>query len=128
MGGLLTRSQFKSHTKEQAAERKARVWLSLKGYKILETRYKTPVGEIDILVRKGDDLIAIEVKARPTEDEAKNAIPESQWQRIARAVTFYQTKHPEVVACNIRFDAMFIIPTKMTPLHIQNAWTPPASL
>ncbi|WP_420548512.1 YraN family protein [Curvivirga sp.] len=118
----------RSHVKGQIAERKARLWLHLKGYKVLEYRYKTPVGEIDILARKGDSLIAVEVKARQTEEEAKNAIQQKQWERIARAITFYQSKHPEVVACDIRFDAIFVVPMKMTPIHIKNAWNPPASL
>jgi hypothetical protein len=39
-------------------------WLRLGGYRVLARRYKTPVGEIDIVARRGAALAFIEVKAR----------------------------------------------------------------
>lgn len=48
------------------AERRAALWLRMKGYSILATRVKLPVGEVDIIARQGkwiasrpDDLIAL---------------------------------------------------------------------
>ena len=40
--------------------------LRLKGYRVLATRYRTPLGEIDIVARRGKVLAFVEVKARPT--------------------------------------------------------------
>lgn len=42
----------------------ARTALRRSGYEILEERYRTPFGEIDIVARDGDTLVFIEVKAR----------------------------------------------------------------
>lgn len=51
------------------------VWfLRLKGYKILVRRYKTKVGEIDIIARRGNKIIFTEVKARPSIDIALESI------------------------------------------------------
>lgn len=38
-------------------------WLRLSGYRVLSRRYKTPVGEIYIIARRGATLAFIEVKA-----------------------------------------------------------------
>ena len=56
------------------AEYVVAVYLILKGYRILEKRYKTKVGEIDILAVKGRDLIAFEVKARRKQEVQENCI------------------------------------------------------
>jgi len=103
------------------AERLCVLWLRLKFYRILETRYKTPVGEIDILAVKGNTVIAVEVKARPTSDAALEAIAPSQRARIARALEHYIARHPEFVRASLRFDVMAVVPSRM-PLHIKNAW------
>ena len=42
----------------------ARAALRGGGYAILEERYRTPFGEIDVIARDGDTLVFIEVKAR----------------------------------------------------------------
>lgn len=42
----------------------ARAVLRRGGYAILEERYRTPFGEIDVIARDGDTLVFIEVKAR----------------------------------------------------------------
>ena len=46
------------------AEKIAISFLRLKGYEILEWRFKTKVGEVDIIAKKSDVIIAVEVKAR----------------------------------------------------------------
>jgi putative endonuclease len=49
-----------------AAEKLCRLALRLKFYRILAERYKTPVGEIDIIAARDNSIIAVEVKARAT--------------------------------------------------------------
>ena len=48
--------------------------LRLKGYRVLATRYRTPLGEIDIVARRGKVLAFVEVKARPTVEAGLEAI------------------------------------------------------
>ncbi len=45
-------------------ERLARGFLEQKGYLILETNYRCPEGEIDIVARDGDTLVFAEVRAK----------------------------------------------------------------
>ena len=56
------------------AETLAAWYLRLKGYRILARRYRTPVGEIDLIVRRGRLVAFVEVKRRPTEAEAAEAV------------------------------------------------------
>ena len=65
-------------TRRQKAERRGHVsewiaaaYLLLKGYRILALRYRTKLGEIDIVARKGDLAVFVEVKAR---GDARHAI------------------------------------------------------
>ena len=46
------------------AETLAAWYLRLKGYRIIESRYKTPVGEIDLIARRWGTTVFVEVKAR----------------------------------------------------------------
>ena len=64
--------------------------LVLKGYRIVARQYRSPVGEIDIIARRGRGLIFIEVKARKTAATAETAITARQRTRIERACTHAQ--------------------------------------
>ena len=45
-------------------ERKAAIFLSNKGYHILEHSYRSPCGEIDLIAEQGGRIIFVEVKYR----------------------------------------------------------------
>jgi len=53
----------------------AKNYLEKKGYRILETNYKTKIGEIDIIAQKGKILVFIEVK---TITAKENFLPEDK--------------------------------------------------
>ena len=99
------------------------VWLRLRAYRILARRYRTPVGEIDIVARRGKILAFIEVKARGTIDDAAESIRPRQRDRIVRAAEWYCQHHPHVAACQVRFDAMLTMRGRI-PKHICDAWRP----
>jgi putative endonuclease len=87
----------------RAAEQRGRgaellcLWqLRLKGYRILARRYKTPVGEIDLIARRGRVLAAIEVKARADLDLAGEAITPRQRHRISRAFAHFLGGRPDL--------------------------------
>ena len=48
----------------EAGEALAARLLSKRGYKILETNHRNPLGEIDLIARDGDSLVFVEVKTR----------------------------------------------------------------
>ena len=52
-----------------SAESRAALILIAKAYRILERRWKTPFGEIDIVARRRGVVVFVEVKARGSIDE-----------------------------------------------------------
>lgn len=106
-----------------AAEALCRWALRLKGYRILASRYKSPLGEIDIVASRGSTLVLIEVKARPTEGEAAEAILPRQRQRLQRAALDFLARHPHFSGHDVRFDVMLVARGRW-PVHIRDAWRP----
>lgn len=103
------------------AEHLACLLLWVKGYKVLARRKQTPVGEIDIVARRGTSLIIVEVKARSSLAEAMTAITPRQQQRLLRAARFIMAG-ADMSACEtIRCDAILFVPGRW-PRHIINAW------
>lgn len=95
--------------------------LRLKGYHILARRYRSPAGEIDIIARRGRLIAAIEVKARPRQDQALEAVSPRQRLRIARTLLYFQARHPQLAGHDYRFDLMWVGPFRL-PKHILDAW------
>ncbi len=98
------------------------VWsLRLRGYRILARGFRAPVGEIDIIARRGDLLVLIEVKARSSLAEAAEAVTPRQRLRIRRAAELYLARHPALARLSVRFDAMLLTPWR-PPVHVVDAW------
>jgi len=104
------------------AETLAAWWLRLKFYRILARDLRTPVGEVDLIARRGRVLAFVEVKRRATLAEALNAISPRQRQRIARAGEAFLARHPKLTGLDIRFDVVAILPGAW-PYHLPGAWT-----
>ena len=102
------------------AETVAALYLRLKGYRILASRYRTAVGEIDLIASKGKVTVFVEVKWRPTPEDGALAIQPRQQERIRRAADWYLSRHGQPdVPC--RFDVVLVVPWRI-PRHIKNAW------
>ena len=102
------------------AEMVARLFLRFKGYRILEIRYRNPFGEIDLITRKRNTLIAVEIKFRKTQNTAAESISKHQQERIIKAFRAYSAKiswQPK----EYRFDVILITPWSL-PHHLKNAW------
>lgn len=95
--------------------------LRFKGYRILARRYRTPVGEIDLIARRGKVLAAVEVKARDDFATAGEAVSARQRQRIARALAHFLSLRPDLALLSPRFDVMLVAPRRW-PLHLVDAW------
>jgi putative endonuclease len=100
------------------AERIAAWWLRLKGWRILAMRARTPVGEVDIVARRGRTLVFVEVKARATEADAALALDEWRLRRVVRAAEALAPRYARD-GDTIRIDAMFIVPRRL-PRHLVN--------
>ena len=92
----------------RAAEWLAAMWLRLHGWRILATRVRTPVGEIDIIARRRRWLIFVEVKRRPGRREALAALRPHQQRRIARAAACWLAGQPWAGDLDMRFDYVMI--------------------
>jgi putative endonuclease len=97
-------------------------WLRLKGYRVLERRTRTPVGEIDILARRGKVLAVIEVKQRKSRESAGAAVSEHQRRRLSRAARWILASRPRLARLSLRYDAMLVAPWRL-PRHLPGAWT-----
>ena len=104
-----------------SAESRAAAFLVAKGYRILVRRFRTPVGEIDIIARRFNTIAFVEVKARATLDGAAESITDRGKGRIVAAAEFSLSKSPDFGAYDFRFDAMLVAPGKI-PKHIMNAF------
>ena len=104
-----------------SAETRAAALLLAKGYRIVARRWQSPVGEIDIIARRGRVLVFVEVKARERLDEAAEAVTQRQRRRIAAAATAWLARHPEDGSRDIRFDAVLVVPRRW-PRHIPAAF------
>ena len=100
------------------------VWcLRLQGYRVLARRYRSPVGEIDIVAKRGRTVAIVEVKARARANDAAEALTVRQRLRIARAASAFLQAHPALGTCDVRFDAMALTRWQW-PLHVRDAWRP----
>ena len=97
------------------------MWLVVTGHRILAHRLRTALGEIDILACKNSILMAIEVKARPTFDQALESLTRRQCRRIERALAWYLMSKPHLYYDQIRFDIMMV--SKWRLRHLKNAWS-----
>lgn len=104
-----------------SAESRAAALLVAKGFRILARRWKSPVGEIDIVARRRALLIFVEVKARNSLDAAAESVTVRQRQRIVAAAEAWLATYPDTPFTDMRFDAMLVVPGKM-PRHIQGAF------
>ena len=104
-----------------SAESRAALLLIAKGYRILARRWRSPLGEIDIVARRRHLLVFAEVKARASIDEAAESVHERQRRRIAAAAEVWLAAHPDETIRDVRFDAILVSPGRI-PRHIPAAF------
>ena len=106
----------------RAGEVKASKFLKKLGYTILETNYRTHVGEADIIARDGDVVVFIEVKTRS--DQAfglpSEAVNKRKQEKYFRVATEYLVRN-HLDDCECRFDVVEIENGQIN--HIIDAFT-----
>ena len=115
------RDREKAEAKGRVAELVALALLTAKGYALIRRRYKSPSGEIDLIMRRGDVTAFIEVKARVSHDDAVTSVSHTQARRIAAAAAHWMA-HDEIAnngTC--RFDIV-AVNSALIPSHIENAF------
>ncbi|WP_373085823.1 YraN family protein [Sneathiella sp.] len=118
----LKRKRRRAYFRGKAAEFMATNYLRLKGYHIVANGYRKPFGEIDIVARRNNLLIAVEVKSRHRMSDAAEAISTKQKRRIGRALEAFVMERPKFNGFNLRFDVLLIVSFWQKPTHIEGAW------
>jgi putative endonuclease len=90
-------------------EQLAATELTARGYAILERRYRTDRGEIDIVATHGDALVFVEVRARATGEfgSAAESVTKAKKRRVAAMAVEYLARH-EIADRPCRFDVVAI--------------------
>ncbi len=102
------------------AESLAAAWLRLKFYKILARNFSAAGGEIDLIARRGDVIAFVEVKARPSLEQAGFAIDAAKAARVSRAAGLWLVANRWAVGLSFRGDAVYIAPWR-PPRHVEAA-------
>lgn len=109
------------------AETIAAWWLRAKGYRVLARRVRGPVGEIDLIVRRGATIAAVEVKTRRDLAAGLEAVTAHQRRRIERAFAGWLAGPAGQGALAgragtavLRFDVVVIGAGR--PRHLPGAW------
>lgn len=89
------------------AETLAALYLRLAGYRILERRYKTRLGEIDLIAARRDLIIIAEVKYRQTLGQAHESLSGASERRIRNAADLFIARDRRAYERGVRFDALF---------------------
>ena len=95
--------------------------LRCRGYRVLARRFRSPVGEIDLVVRRGRVVAFVEVKARHRFEVALESVSARQRARIRRAAELFLSRRPALDGLDLRFDVMVVVPWAL-PRHIIDAW------
>lgn len=111
----------KAFRRGHLAEGAAAWLLRCKGYRILGRRVRTPMGEIDLIARRGGTLAFVEVKERPTRDAALEAVSPRQARRLVGAARYWLAAQPPATAGDWRFDIVVVSPY-LFPRHLPNAF------
>ena len=104
------------------AESVAGWFLNAKGYRIIARRFKTPVGEIDLIARRGRTIAFIEVKRRLSTEDGLYAVHPGNAARVRRAAEWWLKTHPMYADnCDLRFDVVAVTPYRLIR-HVSNAF------
>ena len=114
------RDRRRSEQRGRLGESLAAWWLRLTGWRVLAARLRTPVGEIDLIAKRGRTLLFVEVKTRATAAELDLAIDRYRLERVAAAVNMVAHRYA-TPGDDIRIDVILLAP-RCLPRRIVNAW------
>ena len=117
------RSRRAAYRHGHLAEALAAVLLLAKGFRLLARRYKTPLGEIDLIVKRGRLIAFVEVKARAFERDALESVGRAEERRMVDAADLWLAKHPDAAGLDLRYDMVVVAPWRL-PKHLPDAFRP----
>lgn len=109
---------FRGHS----AERLAALALMLKGFRIVARRYRTRLGEIDLIARRGNLILIVEVKARTSVEAVQLAVTPQAMRRIEAAADMWLQRQKDYALLSLRFDLVAVLPRRW-PKHVPAFFT-----
>jgi putative endonuclease len=107
---------FGKHAEEQTCK-----YLRKQGLKLIESNYRCDYGEIDLIMRDGECVVFVEVRARTGQNflDGLESVSSSKQSKIIKTATYYlqQTKQLNKVFC--RFD---VVAVKSQDEQLQFHW------
>jgi len=116
-----SKGRVRAYRAGHRAEALAAWLLRLKLYRIVERRYRTPVGEIDLVVERWGMTVFVEVKARSRASTETETLQGVNQRRIVQAAQYWLSRHPAKAGTDLRFDVIFLAPGRW-PRHIVHAF------
>jgi putative endonuclease len=117
---MTTPTRQRAEQRGRQGERIAAWWLRLKGWTILGRRVRTPVGEVDLIARRGNLVAFVEVKRRGSDAALDLAIDERRLARVARAAEILAADYCRP-GDDMRIDVILLAPGR-PPRHLPNVW------
>lgn len=107
-----------TRTAKQRAEKHGRIaefyvslLYGLRGFRVLERRYRTPLGEADLILRRGNLVVVAEIKYAGAGQPVEAVLPTmKQMERIERTALIFQSRHPGHADVMLRFDVVVVRP------------------
>ncbi len=118
--GAPSSERQKRYRHGHSAEYLAAAFLIAKGHRVIARRFKTHVGEIDLITLKAGRIAFIEVKRRPTLAECESSITPKLRQRVRRAADQWLVRNERHQVRVLGFDLVFVIPWRL-PVHLPDA-------
>lgn len=115
--------RYQAYRRGHSSEWLAALALMLKGYRIVARRFRTPLGEIDLIARRGRLVAIVEVKARPTLEQAMEAVGPLAQRRIDGAADLWLARQPDQGRLSVRYDLVAVLPRRW-PVHVENIYAP----
>lgn len=91
-------------------EDRAAAWYEERGYTVVARNWRCRDGELDLIVRRGSELVFVEVKARTTTrfgTPAEAVTPTKQ--RRLRTLAMQYLRDTQIRASDLRFDVVAIL-------------------
>lgn len=115
------RRRMKAFRRGHRAEYLAALFLLAKGYRIEAIRFRTHLGEVDIVARRGDLVACVEVKARRETGDAVFAVTAAAQRRIRAAGEVWLSRRADAHRLSLRYDIVAVLPWRL-PRHFEDAF------
>ena len=116
-----------ARAKGDTAEQRALDHLRERGLTLVTRNWHCRMGELDLIMRDGDDLVIVEVRQRSRSGygSAAESITATKRQRLTRATRLYLQRHPREARRPVRFDVV-ALDGSGEPEWIRHAFLPEA--